>query len=227
MALILNIETATKVCSVALYQDDNLLGLQELFIDKSHSEYLAVIINDLMNYTGRKFEGLAAVAISKGPGSYTGLRIGTSTAKGLCYALDIPLISINTLKAMAVNLAGLYEDTYLCPMIDARRMEAYFMILDREHKEILSAQAKIIDENVFSNLLKDNKIVFFGNGSDKCKPILSKHSNAIFVESIHPTAKSVGILAFEKFKTKEFEDVAYFEPYYLKDFIATKAKKLL
>ena len=227
MALILNIETATKVCSVAVYQDKQLLGLQELFIDKSHSEYLAVLIKDILSYTSRKLEDLDAIAISKGPGSYTGLRIGTSTAKGLCYSMDIPLIGINTLEAMATTMLGLYDNRFLCPMIDARRMEVYYMIMDGNQNEITPAQAMIIEEDSFSNRLKDNKIVFFGNGSDKCRPILSKHSNAFFVDSIYPTAKSVGILANKKFESMKFEDVAYFEPTYLKEFLATKAKKLL
>lgn len=227
MALILNIETATTVCSVALYKDEKLLGLQELFIDKSHSSYLATLINDLINHTGRKLQDLDAIAISKGPGSYTGLRIGTSSAKGLCYSLDIPLIGINTLEAMAISLTSFYEAPFLCPMIDARRMEVYFMIMDTNRKVIEPTQPMIIEENSLSEILKNKKVIFFGNGSTKCKPILSKHSNAVFVDSIYPTAKSIGIIALEKFRSGVFEDLAYFEPFYLKEFLATKAKKLL
>lgn len=179
-----------------------------------------------MNITGMELNELKAVAISKGPGSYTGLRIGTSTAKGICYSLDIPLISINTLQAMALTVAGLYNNVLLCPMIDARRMEVYYLITNNNLEEIEPTRSQVIDENAYKDLLSKHDVVFFGNGLDKCKAILSKHSRAIFVDSVYPTAKSVGKLASEKYKSGQFENLAYFEPFYLKEFLTTKAGKL-
>ena len=224
---ILHIETATNVCSVALSEGEKLIALRESDEDKSHGALLTIFMDEVLKEGAFKATDMHAISVSKGPGSYTGLRIGTSTAKGLCYSLDIPLIGINTLEAMANSLAGFYKDHLLCPMIDARRMEVYYTIMDTSQNVIEPTQSMIVEEDSLSEILKNNLVVFFGNGSTKCKPNFSKHSNAIFVDSIYPTAKSIGMLALDKFRSDDFEDLAYFEPFYLKEFLATKAKKLL
>jgi len=228
MGLILSIETATKVCSVALHEDNNLLGSQELYLDRSHSEYLAVMIRDLLRHTGKETDELSAVAVSKGPGSYTGLRIGVSTAKGLCFGLDIPLISVNSLLAMAYevnqyNLMG-YD---LCPMLDARRMEVYCLIVDNQLSLKQDTHSRIIEDASFSDEIEENSILFFGNGMPKSREILKEKDNAFFIDNVNPKASNIGFLAIEKFKNKDFENTVTFEPFYLKDFIATKPRKLL
>lgn len=228
MVLILSIETATKVCSVAMHRDGELLGSMELHVDRSHSEYMAVMIKDLIGYTGVETKELSAVAVSKGPGSYTGLRIGVSTAKGLCFGLDIPLISVNSLRAMAyeVNKHNLKEYD-LCPMLDARRMEVYCLIADHDLNMKQETHSRIVEEASFAEELKDNPILFFGNGMPKSRDILGMNDKALFIEDIHPKASNIGFLAYEKFKNKDFENTVTFEPFYLKDFIATKPRKLL
>lgn len=228
MSLILSIETATKACSAALHDEGRLLARQELQIDKSHSAFLAPMIRELMDHTGKNMKALDAVAVSKGPGSYTGLRIGTSTAKGICYALDIPLISINTLMAMAyqVNRAN-YQKYRLCPMLDARRMEIYYLMADADLRVIQSTQSLVVDEQSFTEELDQGPVIFFGNGMPKTREILIKQSGAFFIEDIIPEAGSIGELAREKFKKAEFENTESFEPFYLKDFIAGTPKKLL
>lgn len=226
MSTILSIETATKSCSVALHEEGQLLGTQELHIDRSHSEYLAQMIKDLLGYTGKSMRDLSAVAVSKGPGSYTGLRIGVSTAKGLCYGLGIPLLAVNSLLAMAREVKQYNLNQYdLCPMLDARRMEVYCLIADRELNIKKPTEAMIISETSFKAELKIGKIVFFGNGMPKSREILGRHENACFVENIYPKAASIGFLAFIKWKQKEFENTETFEPFYLKDFITTIPKK--
>lgn len=226
--MILSIETSTKICSVALHNQGVLLAESTLYVDKSHSEKLAVLIKDLLSYAEINPKDLSAVAIASGPGSYTGLRIGTSTAKGLCYALEIPLIAINTLKAMAHGVSQILteKDLWLCPMLDARRMEVYSLLADNELKIIQPTEAIIIDANSFEEELKHQRILFFGNGAFKCKPILSQKQNAMFIETDSISAVYVGKLAWEKYQQKEFEDLAYFEPAYLKEFKAIKPKNL-
>jgi len=224
--VILSIETSTKVCSVALHHEGTLLGSSELHADQSHSEQLTILIQNILQTTGQKAADLDAVAISSGPGSYTGLRIGTSTAKGLCYALEIPLIAINTLEAMAHGMRRFYTNSLICPMIDARRMEVYCQIFNSEMKLINPTEAKVIDDSSFSTLLEDNAIVFFGNGAAKCEPVIC-HKNAHFANDVYPSAIPLGELAEIKYLAQEFEDMAYFEPYYLKEFKAIKSKKLL
>lgn len=219
MALIVNIETSTSACSVALHQEGKLISEMSQYIEKSHSNYLTLMIEKVVEFSGFKLSDLDAIAVSKGPGSYTGLRIGVSTAKGLCFALDKPLLSVNTLQAMALQLIQYFDtNTLLCPMIDARRMEVYCALFDTKNEFIKNTSAIIIDENSFSNELNNKKVVFFGNGADKCKTSIT-HSNAIFLQNIYPSAKEIGYLAFEKWTKKEFEDIAYFEPYYLKEFV--------
>jgi len=228
MTYILCIETATPVCSVTLVRDNVILHSRESSKKNSHSEIVTIFIDEVIKEAGIKYTDLDAVAVSKGPGSYTGLRIGVSTAKGLCYALDIPLISVNTLRSMAFGMAQKYdqkEDLPLlfCPMIDARRMEVYTALYNENDEQIEETKAEIIDEHSFSNYLENNKVVFFGDGSDKCKEVIT-HPNAIFINDIYPSASNMAEIAFAKYNKKQFEDVAYFEPFYLKEFIAGKPK---
>jgi len=223
MALILGIETATKNCSVALFKDGIVIAEKEHISDGyTHAEQLTLFIQDVIYSANITLKKVEAVALSMGPGSYTGLRIGTSTAKGLCYALDIPLIAISTLKAMAFAMAKNENSAIYCPMIDARRMEVFSALYDVNNKQVRGAQADVVDKNTYAEFLA-NEIIFFGDGSLKCKEIIN-HKNAKFIEGIHPSAKNLGILAKAKFENKDFEDVAYFEPYYLKDFVAGKKK---
>jgi len=223
MAFILAIETTTKNCSVALFENEKLLALKEHCSDDySHAEQLTLFIKEVIKSANLPLKEIEAIAISKGPGSYTGLRIGTSTAKGLCYALDITLISISTLKAMAFTMAQHQTADIYCPMIDARRMEVFSAVYDVENNEIRRVQADVLDEQTYANFL-NNEMLFFGDGALKCKEIIS-HKNAKFLEGVYPSAKNLGALANTKFIKKDFEDVAYFEPYYLKDFVAGKKK---
>lgn len=227
MTLILALETATKVCSVALYKDENLIDCKEEHGDYSHAEHLAVFAKDLLNKHHFEFKNLSAIAISKGPGSYTGLRIGTSFAKGLCYSLQIPLIAIETLKGMAELVREeIIADAYICPMIDARRLEVYSALYSADLKEMESIEATVIDEQSFAKYLDEKPVYFIGDGAEKCRPIIT-HSNARFEKISYPSAISIGALAITKYKSEMFEDVAYFEPFYLKEFIALKGKKLV
>jgi tRNA threonylcarbamoyladenosine biosynthesis protein TsaB len=229
MALILNLETATTACSVSLARDGKLLALKELNADYTHAENLTIFIEDVLKQGECELSALDAIAVSKGPGSYTGLRIGVSTAKGLCYSLDKPLIALNTLKSMTDGILNSHKEmitssTLLCPMIDARRMEVFCAVYDATGKEIKITVAEIIDENSFSDLLKDNKLVFFGDGAAKCKSTFANNVNAIFIDDVYPSAKDMIIASEEAFNKRMFEDVAYFEPFYLKDFVAGKKK---
>lgn len=226
MSYILNIETATEVCSVAVSKGNEIIFYKEETKGPSHAVLLGVFVNDAVNEMRARNIQLDAVAVSCGPGSYTGLRIGVSEAKGLCYGMDIPLIAINTLKIMAqgiVNNTNLAEDIVLCPMIDARRMEVYDLLLDKNLKELRATSADIIDENSFSEILKYKEIVFFGNGAAKCKEVLPKQ-NTVFVDGVYPKASDMVVLANEAYKNRDFVDVAYFEPFYLKEFVATTPK---
>jgi len=222
MSYILNIETATKVCSVAIGRDGELIAFKETHTEKSHATVITLFIREVLKETGIALSDLDAVAVSKGPGSYTGLRIGVSTAKGLCYSLDKPLIAVSTLQAMARRRVENKSEIPIlyCPMIDARRMEVYTAFYDLDNNEVRKTSADIIDENSYADVLDKNKIVFFGDGAAKCKDALSHHANAIFMDDIFPSAKNMIPLSEKAFNDEQFEDVAYFEPYYLKDFIA-------
>jgi tRNA threonylcarbamoyladenosine biosynthesis protein TsaB len=230
MALILQIETATQTCSVALAQDGVLLAVLEKTERNIHASVITVFIEELMLKAGKQLNELDAIAVSMGPGSYTGLRIGVSTAKGLCYALDIPLIAVNTLEAMANGFMSscfsVNAHTIFCPMIDARRMEVYCSIYNYQNELILKTEAKIIDEHSFSELLNQYIIYFFGDGATKCEVILGTYLNARIIDDFENSASHLTSLAFNKFKNKQFENVAYFEPFYLKDFIAGKKKEV-
>ncbi|MCE3278443.1 MAG: tsaB [Bacteroidetes bacterium] len=229
MALILNLETATTACSVSLARDGKLLALKELNADYTHAENLTIFIEDVLKEAGCELHSLDAIAVSKGPGSYTGLRIGVSTAKGLCYSLDKPLIALNTLRSMALGILTSRKDmitssSLLCPMIDARRMEVYCAVFDAACKEIKETAAEIIEENSFLELLKDHQLIFFGDGAAKCKTTFEGNANAVFIDNIYPSAKDMITASEEVFSKNMFEDVAYFEPFYLKDFVAGKKK---
>jgi tRNA threonylcarbamoyladenosine biosynthesis protein TsaB len=226
-SMILQIETATTSCSVALANNGVVLASKQINERNIHAEVITLFIDELMRLSGSAYADLDAIAVSSGPGSYTGLRIGISTAKGLCFALDKPLIGIETLEAMAHGIITETEyttdsDVLLCPMIDARRMEVFTALFNANGERIRSTSAEIIDENSFSDLLRSNKIVFFGDGAEKCRSVLSKNPNAIFFEGFANSADYLTKKAAEKFQKKEFESVGYFEPFYLKDFIAGK-----
>lgn len=226
MAVILNIETSTSVCSVALSKDGMVVFNRHNYDGQSHATHLGVFIQEALEYSTSNDLTLEAVAISCGPGSYTGLRIGVSTAKGLCYAKEIPLIAINTLEVLACELLfdfNIDEEALLCPMIDARRMEVYAAIYDRALNEVKPVSADIIDENSYRELLEKHKIIFFGDGAGKCKTALS-HPNATFIADKHPLADYMIALAEKAFNAGKFADVAYFEPFYLKEFVATTPK---
>lgn len=227
MSLILSIDTSTKVCSVALHSDGKLLAISELYTEKSHSGMLTTLCESVVKYAGFSLKSLDAIAVAKGPGSYTGLRIGVSTAKGFCFALDKPLIAVNTLEAMAYQLKDFYDETHLlCPMIDARRMEVYCQVIDNQMNVISKTEAKIINELSFSEILNEKKVIFFGDGAAKCQAEIT-HKNAIFLHTeIHPSAKTVGLLATNSFEKSLFENVVTFEPFYLKDFVGTQPKKV-
>ncbi|MFZ4401529.1 MAG: tRNA (adenosine(37)-N6)-threonylcarbamoyltransferase complex dimerization subunit type 1 TsaB [Bacteroidales bacterium] len=226
MGVIILIETATEVCSVALAEDGQLISIRETDKGNSHSANVAVFIDEVLNEARKKPADLDAVAVSKGPGSYTGLRIGVSSAKGLCYGLNIPLISIDTLKAMCFGVINenknLDTNTLFCPMIDARRMEVYSALYDFNLQQIRNVAADIVDETTYIEFLEKHPVYFFGNGSQKCIEVLSLHPNAHFIDNIQLSALNMIQLAETKFKLQEFEDSAYFEPFYLKDFIAAK-----
>jgi len=223
VSAILNIETSTRVCSVCLSVDGETVAIKESFVKNSHAENITVFSEAVLKEADIEWEELDAVAVSKGPGSYTGLRIGVSTAKGFCYALDIPLIAISTLKAMAAGMVSQTEnpgDYLFCPMIDARRMEVYAAVFDDDLNKIKKTEAVIVDENSFSDLLRSKKMIFGGDGAPKCKTVLSHQENAVFYDDFYPSSDYMSRLSEQKFIRQEFEDVAYFEPFYLKDFVA-------
>lgn len=225
MALILNIETATQICSVALADNGKTLLKKESSEKNAHSSVLTLFIDEIMKTTSTKFEDLDAVSVSKGPGSYTGLRIGVSSAKGLCFALDIPLISVSTLQAMAFGVSSEIKsskNSIFCPMIDARRMEVYNAFFDVENKMTRKIKADILDENYFDEIKED--LYFFGDGAAKCKELFSKNKNIKFIADVNASAENMALISEQKFINKDFEDVALFEPLYLKDFIPGKPR---
>ena len=222
MTYILNIETATKNCSVAIAKDGKTILCKEMAEEGySHAEKLHVFINEILNEIEISCKDLSAVAVSQGPGSYTGLRIGVSAAKGLCYALDIPLIAIDTLEVLASQVK--VSNGIIIPMIDARRMEVYSAIFDSNLNKIREVQAEIIEEDSFSTI--DLPIYFVGDCASKCKTVLTKENFIFLEDKIFPSANEMSALSYEKFKNNDTVDVAYFEPYYLKDFMITTSKK--
>jgi tRNA threonylcarbamoyladenosine biosynthesis protein TsaB len=251
MSIILSIETSTKACSAAIHQDGNLLSVSELYNEKSSSGMLTTLIKHVVKTASLTLQEVDAIAVAKGPGSYTGLRIGVSTAKGLCFTLEKPLIAINTLEAMAYQLFAVRHSAVrhsavrhsavnyklgdsplsilLCPMLDARRMEVYCAVFNADTIEIIEpTQAKIIDETSFADLLENQQMIFFGDGAEKCQTILGRNPNAVLLnQTIFPSAKSIGALANRAFEQQQFENVADFEPFYLKEFVGTTPKKAI
>lgn len=224
MAIILHLETATTNCSVSISKGNDTIVLKENnAASYSHSEQLHVFIKEALKEASLSFSDLDAVAISKGPGSYTGLRIGVSAAKGLCFALDLPLISVPTLQSMA-HQVPLKESELVIPVLDARRMEVYSCVYDANYDEIRETRAEIIDEESFKDYISDKKVYVVGSGAEKCRGVV-QHPNFVFDESVVPSAKDMVSMAFKKYESKQFEDVAYFEPYYLKDFVLQQKKK--
>jgi len=219
LTYILNIETATKNCSVSLAKDGKTILTKEIAEQGySHAEKLHVFMEEILNETGISARDLKAITVSKGPGSYTGLRIGVSSAKGLCYALGIPLISVSTLQVLAKQVV--IENGFIVPMIDARRMEVYSAIFDKNHQNIKEVQAEVLTDNSYAEF--DDPIYFIGDCQEKCHTVLTKPNFIFLPEIVFPSSKEMSQLSFEKFTNNDFEDVAYFEPFYLKDFLMSK-----
>lgn len=230
MSCILNIETSTDVCSVAISDNGQVIFNKEDHSGPNHAVKLGVYVDEALSFIDAHGIPLEAVAVSCGPGSYTGLRIGVSMAKGICYGRDVKLISIPTLELMAVPvLIGEHpaeEDALIVPMLDARRMEVYAKMMDRALKEVRPIQADIVDADTYKEYLDRGTVYFFGNGAEKCMEVIN-HPNARLVKGIEPLAKNMAPLAEKRFVEGKFEDVAYFVPFYLKDFVAKMPKKLL
>lgn len=226
MAIILQIETATPVCSAAISRDGITIALKEEQASNIHAGSLTLFIQDVMLQAGLQFSDLDAIAVSKGPGSYTGLRIGVSTAKGLCFALDKPLIAVDTLQMMAAGFLAKHptKQGLICSMIDARRMEVFTAVFDTDLNYVQPTSAKIIDAESFTTALSDSAVTFIGDGAMKCSEILA-HPRATFLADNFNSAANMSTLANQRFLAVAFEDVAYFEPFYLKDFVFTTPKK--
>ena len=233
VAFILNIDTTTAVCSVVLSENERVVSVREDTEGRSHASLLTVFIDEIAKESNIKPDQLDAVAISMGPGSYTGLRIGVSVAKGICYGISKPLIAISTLKALCYGAKKntVFESVYnknekflFCPMIDARRMDIFTALFDINYNQVSETQALTINNNSFKEELVNHRILFFGDGSEKCK-VEIKNKNAYFIDNLLNSAKYMVELSATAFKKNDFVDIAYFEPYYLKDFIPTKPKK--
>lgn len=239
MSCILHIETSTAVCSVAVSEDSHVIFHQEDHSGPNHAERLGSMVDEALSFTDNHAIPFDAVAVSCGPGSYTGLRIGVSMAKGVCFGRDLKLIAVPTLQLLCVpvllneridlgdGLTGpLPEDALLCPMLDARRMEVYAAIYDRSLKTVRDVAADIVDETTYQQWLDQRPVFFFGNGAAKCRETIS-HPNAHFIEGIEPLARWMQPLAERRLLNEQTEDVAYFVPFYLKDFVAKKSKDML
>lgn len=229
MSTILHIETSTDVCSVAVSEDSQVIFHQEDYSGPNHAERLGTMVDEALSFTDNHAIPFDAVAVSCGPGSYTGLRIGVSMAKGICYGRDLKLIAVPTLELLCVPILLREipeEDALLCPMLDARRMEVYAGIYDRGLRTVRDIRADIVDENTYKEYLDKHPVYFFGNGAKKCISTIN-HPNAHLIDGIEPLAKWMQPLAEKRYLNEQFEDVAYFVPYYLKDFVAKLPKKLL
>lgn len=229
MSCILSIETSTGVCSVAMSENGQCIFKQEDHSGPNHAISLGAFVDEALSFTDNHAIPLGAVAVSCGPGSYTGLRIGVSMAKGICYGRNVPLLAVPTLEVMSVPVLLNHEiedDALLCPMIDARRMEVYSAIYDRALNERRETRADIVDAGTYREYLDHHPVYFFGNGAAKCMETIN-HPNARLIDGIDPLAKYMFPIAERKWVSEEFEDVAYFVPYYLKDFVAKTPKKLL
>jgi tRNA threonylcarbamoyladenosine biosynthesis protein TsaB len=228
--LLLSLETSSPVCSVALHhlETGRLVGQTELRLEKSHSSHLSLLISQLLENTLHTLADVAAVAVSDGPGSYTGLRIGAAAAKGLCYALDIPLLAVSTLQSLAHQVAAVTarpEQYLYCPMLDARRMEVYAGVYQANGTEVLAPTPLLLDETTLVEQLAGQSLLFFGNGAAKFHPLVAGHPHAAFLSGIEPSAVAVGALALEAYRRQEFRSVAYYEPFYLKEVYTTTPKK--
>tara|TARA_R100001369_G_scaffold92905_1_gene141336 strand:+ start:3754 stop:4419 length:666 start_codon:yes stop_codon:yes gene_type:complete len=220
--MILNLETATTNCSVSIARNGEIISLREdNSPNYSHSEQLHIFIEEALKGASLTFKDISAVAVSKGPGSYTGLRIGVSTAKGLCFSLDLPLISVSTLESLAMQGHEKNYD-FIIPVLDARRMEVYSAIFDAQGNRLRETKAEIINKDSFLEYAQKGSVLLIGDGAEKCRELLD-HSNFSFLTAL-PTAKEMGELSYKKFKANDFENVAYFEPYYLKDFMLPTKK---
>ncbi|SFJ31785.1 tRNA (adenosine(37)-N6)-threonylcarbamoyltransferase complex dimerization subunit type 1 TsaB [Myroides guanonis] len=223
MALILSVETATKNCSVSLSKDGKLLDYKELAeANFTHAEKLHLFIEDLLKENGYNLPDLKAIAVSQGPGSYTGLRIGVSSVKGLCYALEIPMIAIDTLEVLARQLV--IEEGLIVPMIDARRMEVYSAVFSKEYNMLEGVQALVVENDSYERF-KGQTLHLLGDGASKCKELLDSSDFVYHELFLYPSAKEMVVPAYKKFLVNEFVDVAYFEPFYLKDFVMATKKK--
>ena len=229
MSCILNIDTSTEICSVAVSVDGACIWHEEDTTGQHHAERLGTFVDEALSFIDSHAIPLDDVAVSSGPGSYTGLRIGVSMAKGICYGHDVPLIAVPTLQLLAVPVLlrhDLEDDALLCPMIDARRMEVYAAIYDRALTTLRSVGADVVDAESYGEFLDRGPVWFFGGGAEKCREVIT-HPNAHFVEGVRPLARWMFPLAEKAFNAGRFEDVAYFEPFYLKDFVASKPRNLL
>ncbi len=233
MSLILCIETGTNICSVGIARDGELVSLRESVEGRDHAKHVGVFVDELLRETGVMPDELDAVAVGMGPGSYTGLRIGVSFAKGLCYGLQIPLVAVGSLDALAQvaiedNEAGIltveaWDDAVLCPMVDARRMEVYTRLYNAQGEPLSEVSAEVVDEHTFADVRRDRQLVIFGNGAEKCCEVLS---DATYI-NVAPSARGLARLAEQRLQAGQTEDIAYFEPFYLKDFVVIPSKKKL
>lgn len=230
MSCILNIDTSTNVCSVAVSQDGACIFDKEDHSGPNHAERLGAFVDEALSFIDNHAIPLDAVAVSCGPGSYTGLRIGVSMAKGICYGRDVKLLAVPTLELLCVPVLlremVADDDALLCPMLDARRMEVYAQLFTRSLREVRPIQADVVDADTYREYLDKHPVYFFGNGAMKCKEVID-HPNAHFIEGIEALAKNMLPLAERRMAREEFEDVAYFVPFYLKDFVAKQPRKLL
>ena len=229
MALLLSLETSTQCCSVALHDDGVLVASKVIQTPRSAASQLAVMIDGVFRTSKNRPLDVKGIIVTAGPGSYTGLRIGVATAKGLCYALNIPIVSVNTLELMAYQFLEIellkndlhINNAIMCPMLDARRMEVYCALLDQNMNYVEQVQAKVIDDESFRGIIESKPIFFFGEGADKCKAVI-KHTNAHFFSGVIPLASSLGVIGYKKWKEGAYEDLVSFEPFYLKDFLIKK-----
>lgn len=229
MSIILNIESSAQICSVVLSDRGEIIASRKSHIANEHAYRITNFVSEVILEANLIFKQIDAIAVSKGPGSYTGLRIGVSTVKGLCFAIDRPLIAISPLKAMAnfiVEKNELYSfkaDDLFCAMADAGRMEVYAGLYNLKGEEVREVRADIVDTDTYKEFTDRHRVFFFGNGSEKCKEVIDSAQNAIFIDNIVADAEYMPLLAHKAYDNKEFEDLAYFEPFYLKDFIAAKS----
>lgn len=228
MSILLLIETADEVCSVGLSTNGKLIHAEEVMEKNAHSRLINTLVESLLQKSKVSFSDISAIAVSKGPGSYTGLRIGTATAKAFCYALNIPLISVNTLQSLAINFLhsnSVSEDTFLMPMLDARRMEVYTALYSSKMEEVMQTTALVLNNESLNAWTGSRKVVLFGNGANKCDELISGMENVSIIEKIYPSVNGMVSEATKLYSNNQFEDSINFEPFYLKDFITTAPRK--